>query len=230
MECTFRLAAWQMSGVSANGSVFDVANRTRVLLGPQGTTNTGNVRLKSDRRVSFNGTGIPPMAIDLWDWMAITSFMLSQLSEIESSTGTALHLLDPGMSSPLFVKSAYGDISVALERVARSMTDAVRSGPSSELQYGELIRSVVFVKVVWAWYLLPCAVEVGTLALLAGTMWTSSRHRSRVPLWKDSSLGLLFHDVKQSSHSEDTFEMSTKIPDENGLKAAAKSLVYLGKR
>ena len=110
------------------------------------------------------------------------------------------------------------------------MTDALRTGPGSDLQYGVLRQSVVFVKVDWLWYLLPGAVEVGTLALLIGTMWTSSRHRSRVPLWKDSSLGLLFHDVKQSSHSDNMLEMSTKIPDEEGLKAAAKSLVYLGKR
>ncbi|KAL6805985.1 hypothetical protein J3E68DRAFT_422201 [Trichoderma sp. SZMC 28012] len=73
-----------------------------------------------------------------------------------------------------------------------SLTDMVRQGISMQTAQGKTSQAVVFIRVRWRWLILPLAVHfLGAIALV-GTIIGRSRD---VPLWKGSTLAVLYHSV-----------------------------------
>lgn len=226
-ECTVSVAAWELSGVSANGSTFTISNRTKIALGrtlPQSNDSLPEPFGYGRDSVEFSGPGIPRLVMGVFDWTSIGAYMSSQLLNLTSLGGEPTIKQEEG--SPIFTTEKYGTIDDILGRVTKSMTDSIRSASNNQLAYGTVVQSVVFVQIAWLWYLLPLTVEIGTLILLACTMW-GSRRGTELPLWKSSALALLSHDMEETGNSTGALGVTTKLSNTIELDAMAQTVAYL---
>lgn len=193
-ECSIRLTSWDISSASAQGSSFTM-DSTEVQL-----DSTATLQESNGENGNFSATITRPgsgstFTINVYDWMAITSFILNQLKEVEDKA-TEVSKNDEDIASPVLAASA-GNITDWVPRMTRAMTDVVRSGSSKQLAQGSSSESVVYVGVGWAWAIVPFATEGLALILLLLTMWKARpRDGKGPPLWKSSALALLFHDVQ----------------------------------
>jgi hypothetical protein len=80
-ECSIRLTTWDMSGVSAQGNAFTIGNRTEVPLAGL-VMQPANTGFAWNRNVTATRAG-NTFSINLYDWMAITSFIITQLADVE---------------------------------------------------------------------------------------------------------------------------------------------------
>ncbi|GAP93337.1 hypothetical protein SAMD00023353_11900030 [Rosellinia necatrix] len=225
-ECTVSLTAWDLSGVSAQGSSFS-ARREKIPLSATGTIDEAR---EKDRApffsVFFTSDNAPEMSISLRDWMSITAFMIAELSEIETVVGE-LSTEVVGKISPLQSRDTTGDITEWLDRVVGSMTDKVRSGLMRQLAYGSSQEQIVFVSIKWVWLALPLATELAALIVCIGTILLSTL-RKNLPAWKSSPLALLFHEASSSSDADENIVVTSRfaeIQDLNSIKKRTARLV-----
>ncbi|KAH8205578.1 hypothetical protein TruAng_000284 [Truncatella angustata] len=224
-ECTISMAAWSLSDAVARGNSFDT-NKTEIALGQ-------NLSIRSCERITdkrcqyaqLNATenGLS-FEINMYDWMAITAFITSQLSDIEEKTTEVLSDWEKE-ASPILASSA-GDITDWVPRMTQSMTDTLRSGTNKQLAYGSSLESIVYVQVTWVWAILPFATEICALILLVLTIWESRASRG-IPLWKSSAVAMLFYDIHESSHETTPLVLSTRLQSKADLKAVLNQTARL---
>jgi hypothetical protein len=215
-ECKIRVTTWDMTGISAQGNSFIISNRTEVLLDPTG-------RVDAEKK---GGTYSPPLNvtftrpdlsvfINLYDWMSITGFITTEVSELEYRLGESLEgeQAHQGRSNPMLM----GDITESVDRMTRSMTDALGSGRNRQLAYGKSQESVVFVEAVWPWMIPSMVTELGALVLLVLTIW-KSRSDGHTPLWKSSALALLFSNVERPQNPVLPLVITSDLSSKQDLK------------
>jgi hypothetical protein len=144
-ECSIRLTAWELSGISAQSNAFDISNRTEIILDPKTTRPVDGGY--DETFMKATGPGIV-FTIKLIDWMAITSFIVNQLKEVRDVITSQVSLDWGSTASPILASSA-GDITDWVPRMTQAMTDAVRSGPNKQLAYGNNRESIIYVEVTW---------------------------------------------------------------------------------
>ncbi|KAK3112095.1 hypothetical protein LTR53_011990 [Teratosphaeriaceae sp. CCFEE 6253] len=98
-------------------------------------------------------------------------------------------------TSPALQQTFYtangGNVSRTMQDMARSLTNELRQGPESEAVPGMVAYSVAYIEVRWAWLAYLVSLCGLAIAFLFAAMITSWRRHS--PIWKSSSLALLFH-------------------------------------
>ena len=145
---------------------------------------------------------VPPDAIDI--------------ATSSGSGSSQLHGASLDVSEPLLAAQSVPDL---IAHVATSMTNNIRLNGNSSLDgrpvpntaNGTAYQTVTFVHVGWGWLSLPVlVVAVGACVLLAaiiqaGTGSGRDAQLNRVPLWRDSNVGLLYHglDVAHNHHGDE---------------------------
>jgi hypothetical protein len=184
-ECTLRLAPWRYSNISSTNGNF--AAQTEILPAANWMWDT------SGRFMSLKLDGLPELAIDAPDLAAISDFFKN-----EPFTGNiTLGNLD-GAQYGIRASLYQANITNTMDRVAKAMTDYIRSGPYSQRAVGTTVENVTTVKIQWYWVILPLFVEILAVLLLVLTMLLNG---DRTPLWKTSPLALLFTSYRTTDGS-----------------------------
>ena len=190
LECTLRLVAYRYPYAFARGGSFTLGPPTQFPLeiAPDTVSPSPYYGRFNESALTLVHAEFPPLTIDLWDWWAINAFFLS---DMVTGNLTQSATSDPHLRSVF----RHGDIAAKFTAMAQSMTDYVRSGPGSHRVQGSLVVSTLYVRVSWPWLALPLAVTLAGIVLLLWTIvW--SRQATDLPLWKSSSLALLFSDFE----------------------------------
>ncbi|KAF2107520.1 hypothetical protein BDV96DRAFT_464154, partial [Lophiotrema nucula] len=80
-----------------------------------------------------------------------------------------------------------------LERLAKALTDVVRSASNTDVVTGDAFNRETFVAVQWEWLSLPLGLLLLSFVFLLGTMRKSSRERDQVGIWKTSAVATLLY-------------------------------------
>jgi hypothetical protein len=101
-----------------------------------------------------------------------------------------------------FVHNAPYDINTVLNPIADTMSDYLRSSANAgtEQVSGAAWGSEPFIETRWLWMLLPCALLLGTLVLICGTIFKS--RKESLPSWKSSALATLLHGLSEEVRAE----------------------------
>lgn len=170
--------------------------------------------------ILFNTTGLPEFRVRTLDMGALIDYFISQ-----SFSGT----LADGESVPEFaagitvaIRNPQKNISQILESMAITMTDQLRSSYNA-VAGGLTARTVVLVRVQWAWLTLPVGVVLASGLFLIAEM-IESRRTTYVRLWKSTATSLLFHSV---SEAEEIMRPEIPGPEQLDKKVKATSVMLL---
>ena len=116
------------------------------------------------------------------------------------------------------------DLAYVFDNVARSMSNAIRNGADeggSAVIPGEVGVTIAVYDVDWRWISLHVSIELGVMLFLALTMWASaSRFRLPIPVWKSSSLAVLF----SGANAREGLNASTKTELEDVARTMFSTL------
>ena len=165
-----------------------------------------------------NGT-YDTLTVSRWGSAALTDLIAQLLtvnvSSLDFNAGTdiyhgtaSLYSTFPGI--PL-------DMAPVFEGMAVSMSTAIRSN-SNYLKglgtvAGQVTKEVPFIRVRWAWIILPAVLQVAVLILLCYAVGSTSRQR--LPIWKNSILATIFlgarvhHSLREEKSSDRLIDMKT---------------------
>lgn len=198
LECDLSFAAYKYTNASSVASNFSIQNTEIIPLDPGhlALTWTNETSYLSDSIV-FNTSGLPEFRLAETDIGALLDFFPS-----DSFSGT---LVD-GESAPVYaagitaaLRNPQKNMTALFASMATMMTDQLRSSYDASAR-GLSARSVVLVRVRWAWLALPLFVVLAAAVLLVAEI-AESRAARGVPLWKSSSTALLFHSVSPEANA-----------------------------
>jgi hypothetical protein len=111
-------------------------------------------------------------------------------------------LYNRGFATFESVDSLLQNMSLAVSNQIRAHgTNANWTAP--EFALGTMWNSTVCTRVDWAWMAFPISLELITLVLLVMVIVMSLRERGRQPIWKSSTLPLVFHGVRDGKDTVD---------------------------
>ena len=90
------------------------------------------------------------------------------------------------------------DISTLFSNIATAMTNVLRTygnGTGDDTVLGIAYSMEAFIHVRWQWMAVPAALSLTSFIFLITTIVVS--HHNHIPVWKSSSLALLFHGLKE---------------------------------
>ncbi len=215
-ECSLSIGAYTWSNVTAEGSKIDFGTPSIVSAELQ----LRSVAASVNERFVYSHPGIPDLTVARDDLKVMITFLDSQFFNRSLEIG-------PGAKQNLAVSAAFEAKSGRtfdnlMDRMAQRMTDHIANGPNRQVALGNTFQKVLFVRAGYYWLILPLAVLSATLVLLLITMW-QSRASSRVALWKESSLALLYHHIKDSDNpAEDAGYLVSDVWDVKELEELAK--------
>lgn len=96
-----------------------------------------------------------------------------------------------GLSEAIFRER---DLALTFDRIASSVTDQIRTSGSSFRAPGLAMHNETYVQVRWQWIVLPLGVLILSIFHLIMTIWINETEGA--PLWKESSVALLFHGLE----------------------------------
>jgi hypothetical protein len=106
-----------------------------------------------------------------------------------------------------------------LERMASTLTNAMRSSTSKNMMLGQAYNKENFVDVRWQWLTLPIGLLCIAFIFLAATVMKSAVERDRVGVWKTSAYATLLYGLPDEMQQKITRSSSTGTP-----RAKAKEL------
>lgn len=116
---------------------------------------------------------------------------LQQLFTLSAGVGRAAFI------SPIFLDT---NITKTIDNLAQSMTRFIRTGRNSTTLTGEAETTAPYYVVRWNWMIFPTSIILLGNALLATCIIMNTK--AHAPLWKSSSLALLFHPVKSAEENK----------------------------
>ncbi|KAF2877263.1 hypothetical protein BDV95DRAFT_558806 [Massariosphaeria phaeospora] len=96
-----------------------------------------------------------------------------------------------GVAQALYLKP---NISQGIADIAISMTNRIREGRNSTLVEGIEYREETFIRVSWAWLVLPGMVVLMSIVLLVATMMLCRKRGEG--LWKNSVIATMFAQMR----------------------------------
>lgn len=111
------------------------------------------------------------------------------------------------------------DLHRHMERIASSMTNAMRSSPDKRMTTGKAYSQENFVDVRWQWLTLPLGLLIIALIFLSATIAKSAAERDRVGVWKTSAYATLLYGLPDEMQKKITRSGSVGTP-----RAKAKEL------
>lgn len=213
LECDISLVAYKYSNATSIANDFNFGSVEKVQL-EAGYHLTGQDIYNPT--ILFNTTGLPEFRVSLLDLEVLRDYFTS-----DSFSGT----LTDGESAPVYsngitaaIRSPQKNISSLLDSMAISMTDQLRTSPNATTAPGFTAKSVLLVRIQWAWLGLPFFVVLASAAFLIAEMAESRRSRD-IMLWKSTATSMLFHSVFPAEGV-----MRTKAQSPKQLRETAKTI------
>jgi hypothetical protein len=95
------------------------------------------------------------------------------------------------------------DIASRMQDLANALTVTMRNMPSSDGSLDNIVGTAwaarFFVRIRWAWIILPMCLLIMTLGLLCATVVKSSNESSMVGIWKNSVIAILFNGLDENT-------------------------------
>ncbi|KAK4079076.1 hypothetical protein Trihar35433_181 [Trichoderma harzianum] len=113
------------------------------------------------------------------------------------------------------------DIDAAMNRLASSMTEPIRSSQNSTANAGQTLVEKTFIHVSWGWLALPIALAVLSFVLVIAAIAVT--RQSGVEVWKNEVLPLLFAQMRGFEAEEVDIggASGNRILEERGLRLRA---------
>ncbi|POS78763.1 hypothetical protein DHEL01_v202830 [Diaporthe helianthi] len=162
----------------------------------------------------FNTSGLPDFRVRTLDIGALTDYFVSPSFSGTLADGESVPPFAPGITS--VIGNPQKNISKMFESMATRMTDQLRSNYNA-LARGLSAKTVVLVRVQWAWLILPFVVVLASGTFLIAEM-VESRRETNIKLWKSTATSLLFHSVSPAQGT-----MKTGVTDPEQLHKIAKA-------
>jgi hypothetical protein len=103
---------------------------------------------------------------------------------------------------------APNNVTNHMERLARALTDAMRSTPASQdMIEGKTYELETYIEVRWGWLTLPVGLLGASLIFLAWTMFRTCRESDNLGVWKTSAIATLLYGLPD--------EMQKKVKTSN---------------
>lgn len=195
IQCDISLVAYNYSGAFSVGNDFTFGNIAQIPL--------EDGLMSDESSITFNTSGLPVFVVSTLDLGALLSFFPS-----DSFSGTLLDGEEPMPDYAQGITAAMPnpdsrDIIGMFESMATSMTNQLRlESSNNSTARGLSAKSVIVIRVQWAWLILPFTVVISSIIFLIVVIICSQRTRG-VRLWKSSSTALLFHSISQSGGTLD---------------------------
>lgn len=157
-----------------------------------------------------------------------------------SSAGVILRYAnygEPITMEPLFNPwQAPNNQSRYFEKMAKTMTDAVRSTVGSVMVPGEAYSMKSFIRISWAWLIFPFALLLLSLAFLMSTIWKTSKDNS-TGIWKTSAMPTLIYGLPEDTRGKvatdsawngshrDAKKVRIKLLPKQGWRVSGQSLL-----
>ncbi|KAL6696923.1 hypothetical protein J3F84DRAFT_407646 [Trichoderma pleuroticola] len=227
IECALGVALYNYSEISSISNNFTIGVTEQI---PLGVTTGYTV---SDM---LGDTDHPHQEMSLWwnhtnrdlpDVRLISVTPPASSSRLASLAllATVLLLLmffSPGATS-FFGNGTLQVISGIFDSISLSLTDMIRQGSAMQLAQGTTSQAAVYIRVRWEWLILPLVVHLlGGIALFVTVV--SAKRTSDVPLWKGSTLAVLYHLVDKDG------VICSHVLNLEGLEKFEKMQVMLGKK
>ncbi|KAF2472344.1 uncharacterized protein BDR25DRAFT_333249 [Lindgomyces ingoldianus] len=125
---------------------------------------------------------------------------------------------------------APNNVTQHLERLARALTNVIRSSTSAESITGEAFSMETYVSVRWEWLLIPLGVLFFSLIFLVGTIVKSSREMEQVGIRKTSALATLLYGLPDDMQKKITASTAVGTPRAKAKELKVKLLPKMGWR
>lgn len=185
-ECSINLMAYNYTNITASGNDFNIGSTVSIPL-------TSGELLST--MLTFSQPNLPNMTVQGIDLEALGQFFTSSRFSGTTYSGDEPPNSTTGVGGVL----RKGDVPTLFQSMAESMTDQLRSGYNSTAS-GLSVKSVTYVQVRWQWLSLPIFIQVAAVLLLVLAIWGSFTDRS--PLWKSSTVAMLFHEMNLDAESK----------------------------
>ncbi|KAM0550211.1 hypothetical protein ACHAPJ_009059 [Fusarium lateritium] len=220
-ECSLSLAAFRYSNARANGTEFSFQHTEEIDL-PHSFWSLEDATDDVDyysRKYFTNASqkdDLPSFTIRRLDLKNIQFFMTSPALVAEWVDGEGNNT-NYGVGAALMGDV---DLSKRFVKMATSMTDCLRNGPSKKTAFGNRVEEVTWVTMNWRWLIGPCIIEASALLFTLLTL-VSSRRSRQVPLWKSSALAVLAcrHDKDSEKIRSDVKNLKALDEDATRLNA-----------
>ncbi|KAH9237252.1 hypothetical protein K456DRAFT_1939422 [Colletotrichum gloeosporioides 23] len=174
-------------------------NAGRVFIGLK-PTSPGELPEETKFRINYcNYKDIAKYLVDLFTTSISTTGVAGTTND-SSTSGSNQQIrqhVTPGLG---LVFSQINNIAELMDKVADSMTEAFRTSASSTVLDGVGMSSVTYIEITWPPMILPMGLVLMTFTMLI-VMIIHNNQRG-MPIWKSSSLALLFHELSGWDGSE----------------------------
>ena len=136
------------------------------------------------------------------DWASIGQYFQNLFTTEDFLTVDTVN----AVSGALY-KSA--NLMETISNLTTSMTNAIRTAQNSTMISGTALGPETYVRVNWPWLILPIMTVLLANAFLAISIFVNARDHA--PIWKSSSLALLFHGVSIEGESRGTVSTSREM-------------------
>ncbi|KAJ0340696.1 hypothetical protein COL154_013498 [Colletotrichum chrysophilum] len=144
-------------------------------------------------RINYcNYKDIAKYLVDLFTTSMSTTGVVGTTND-SSTSGTNQQIrqrITPGLGLAF---SQFDNIAELMDDVADSMTEAFRTSANNTVLDGVAMSSVTYIEITWPPLILPIGLVLMTFTMLV-VMIIRNNQRG-MPIWKSSSLALLFHEL-----------------------------------
>lgn len=186
-DCSLRWCGKTWSSGSVSNGIFEYGSLTQwdfrnvTSYYPPYASETMYATITPDVQIA-NGSGEGNWSINSVDWGNLSGYLDGLFSWTVDGGD------DEGIQQILYRSS---NVPAVVQRVADTMTNAVRTSRNQTFVPGQSLRAETFIKISWPYMILPIIVVIAANVLLLVTvLLTRKRH---APVWKSSTLPLLFH-------------------------------------
>jgi hypothetical protein len=124
---------------------------------------------------------------------------------------------------------APNNVTEHMERLAKSVTNVMRSSDSKLMVEGEAYSMKSFISVTWEWLIFPFALLLLTIAFLGSTMVKTSKDTS-TGVWKTSTMPTLMYGLPGDARDKLTAQATWNSSHSNTKKVRIRMLPNLGWR
>ncbi|KAM6481707.1 hypothetical protein HDV62DRAFT_397791 [Trichoderma sp. SZMC 28011] len=203
IECALRVSLYNYSDISSISNSFTIGVIEQIPLGVITGLTTSNMlgdthHPHQETSLWWNHTNdvLPDVYFSAIDLRYTSSFFRS--SAFSGTLGDSTpgdHTFSPGATT-FFGNGTLEVVSSIFDSISLSLTDMIRQGSGMQIAQVTTSQAVVYIRVRWEWLILPLVVHLlGAIALFVTIVGT--KRTSDVPLWKGSTLAVLYHSVNK---------------------------------
>jgi hypothetical protein len=201
-ECALSWSGYIYENISVVSNDFNIEIRQPLPLTPTGNDNSSGYILTNPLPKSKYPGQEPVFSVDPESEWSLQESLRSVFAGSYGLPASIIPKYGQGTSGSLFAAEALynADINNTGAAIAFAMTERIRSATNTINAIGTAHELNVFVHVRWTWLILPLTLVFASLGFLIASIMLGSR--GNTPLWKISSLPLLFHSLRPWNEEE----------------------------